>query len=257
LQGRLEEIHVSGAVDRVDNYVEELLVAPDAGLDGAREASAAAGLPEIAVTPSQGKLLYLLARMVHVRRILEIGTLGGYSTLWLAGSLPDDGRLVTLEIDPKHAEVARANFARAGLADRIELRLGPAIQSLRSLEAERREPFDLIFIDADKSNNPHYIIAAINLSRPGTLIVVDNVVRGGSVVDADSPDPNIAGTRRAHELLATHPRLVATAIQTVGSKGHDGFALAVVVAQPDRATGARVDDQPARCAPAEARTDSN
>jgi|HubBroStandDraft_4_1064222.scaffolds.fasta_scaffold47085_1 predicted O-methyltransferase YrrM len=241
----------------VDAYFDELYTRSDPRPSAALVSNQSAGLPAIDVSPTQGKLLRVLARAQNARNILEIGTLGGYSTLWLAGSLPDDGRLVTLEIDPKHAEVARANFARAGLADRIELRLGPAIQSLRSLEAERREPFDLIFIDADKSNNPHYIIAAINLSRPGTLIVVDNVVRGGSVVDADSPDPNIAGTRRAHELLATHPRLVATAIQTVGSKGHDGFALAVVVAQPDRATGARVDDQPARCAPAEARADSN
>jgi predicted O-methyltransferase YrrM len=148
----------------------------------------------------------------------------------LARCRANDGHLITLEIDPKHAQVARANFAQAGLAKRIELRLGPAIESLRSLEAEQHSPFDLVFIDADKSNNPHYVAAAIKLSRPGTLIIVDNIVRGGAVVDADSPDPNIQGTRRALELLAADPRLVASAIQTVGSKGHDGFAIAVVVA---------------------------
>jgi predicted O-methyltransferase YrrM len=216
----------------VDSYFDELYTSGDTRPAAALASNHSAGLPAIDVSPTQGKLLQILALAQNARNILEVGTLGGYSTLWLAAALPDDGRLVTLEIDPRHAEVARANFARAGLADRIELRLGPAIESLRALQAARREPFDLVFIDADKSNNPHYITAAINLSRRGTLIVVDNVVRGGGVIDADSPDPNIQGTRQAHELLATHPRLVATAIQTVGSKGHDGFAIAVVVADP-------------------------
>ncbi len=213
----------------VDRYITDLLVPPDPVLDAALDASAAAGLPTIQVAPNQGKLLWLLARVRAARSILEIGTLGGYSTIWLARALPADGRLVTLEADPKHAEVARANLAAAGLADVVDVRLGPALDTLPQLAAEERDPFDLIFIDADKPSNPQYLAWALALSRLGTLIVVDNVVRAGAVIDADSDDPNVAGTRRLFELLAEEPRLSATAIQTVGSKGHDGLALAVVI----------------------------
>ena len=216
----------------VDRYFDGLYTDHAAAPAAALANNKAAGLPAIDVSPTQGKLLQVLARSQNARHILEIGTLGGYSTLWLAAALPQDGHLITLEIDPKHARVARANFAQAGLADRIELRLGPAIESLRALAAEQREPFDLVFIDADKSNNPHYVTSALKLSRRGTLIIVDNVVRDGAVIDADSTDPHVIGTRRVHELLASDPRVCATAIQTVGSKGLDGFALAVVIADP-------------------------
>jgi len=213
----------------VDRYITDLLVPPDPVLDAALDASAAAGLPAIQVAPNQGKLLGLLARLQGARSILEIGTLGGYSTIWLARALPAGGRLVTLEADPKHAEVARANLAAAGLADVVDVRLGPALDTLPQLAAEELDPFDLIFIDADKPSNAQYLAWALALSRLGTLIVVDNVVRAGAVIDADSDDPNVAGTRRLFELLAEEPRLSATAIQTVGSKGHDGLALAVVI----------------------------
>jgi predicted O-methyltransferase YrrM len=210
--------------DAVDGYFSGLLVGPDAALDAALEASDAAGLPQIAVSANQGKLLHLLARLRGARRILEIGTLGGYSTIWLARALPADGQLVTLEYDPKHAEVARANIARAGLADRVEVRVGAALDTLPGLEG----PFDLAFIDADKPNNPDYFRAALRLSRPGSVIVVDNVVRGGRVADPDSTDPSVLGTRALAELLAAEPAVDATMVQTVGSKGYDGFALAVV-----------------------------
>jgi predicted O-methyltransferase YrrM len=182
------------------------------------------------VSPNQGKLLLVLARAVGARTILEIGTLGGYSTIWLARALPIDGHLITLEADPKHAEVARANIAQAGLASVVELRLGRAVDTLPKLAAERRGPFDLIFIDADKRNNPDYFAWALKLSRRGSLIIADNVVRNGAVVDATSGDPSIQGVRRFNELLAAEPRVSATTIQTVGSKGYDGFAIALVTA---------------------------
>jgi predicted O-methyltransferase YrrM len=216
----------------VDRYITEALVPADPALEAALEASAAAGLPPINVTPNQGKLLMLLALIQGARSILEIGTLGGYSTIWLARALPAGGRLVTLEADPKHAEVARANIARAGLADVVELRQGRALDTLPQLAAERRGPFDLIFIDADKPSNPDYVAWALTLSRRGSLIVVDNVVREGAVVDTSSDDPGVRGVRRMNELLAAEPRVSATAIQTVGSKGYDGFALALVTGDP-------------------------
>jgi predicted O-methyltransferase YrrM len=212
----------------VDDYINGHLVPPDPALDETFAANNAAGLPPIDVTPSQAKFLFMLAQVQGARRILEIGTLGGYSTIWLARALPADGRLITLEFSAKHAEVARANIARAGLAHLVEIRLGPALDSLTQLEREGVEPFDFIFIDADKRNNPNYVGWALKLSRPGSIIVVDNVVRDGAIVDADDPDPDVQGSRRLFEMLASEPRLVATALQTVGSKGHDGFAIAVV-----------------------------
>jgi predicted O-methyltransferase YrrM len=216
----------------VDRYFADLLVSPDPALEAALLASAAAGLPPINVSPNQGRLLQLLARMQNARAILEIGTLGGYSTIWLARALPPGGHLVTLEADPKHAEVARANLARAGLADVVELRLGPALDTLPELAAENRGPFDLIFIDADKVSYPDYFAWALRLSRRGSLIIADNVVRKGAVIDADSTDPSVQGVRRFNELLAAEPRVSAVAMQTVGSKGYDGFAMALVVADP-------------------------
>ncbi len=214
----------------VDRYITDLLVPSDPLLDGAIEASAAAGLPEIQVPPNQGKLLELLARMHGARNILELGTLGGYSTLWLARALPPGGRLITLEADPKHAEVARATFARAGLDGTVDLRLGPALETLPLLYAEGRGPFDLIFLDADKENYPNYLPWLLKLSRKGTVIVADNVVRNGLVIDPGCTDPRVQGVRRFNELLAAEQRLSATAIQTVGSKGYDGFALVLVTA---------------------------
>lgn len=212
----------------VDDYLEGALVETDGALEGALRASAAAGLPDHQVSPSQGKLLQLLARLVGARRILEIGTLGGYSTIWMARALPHDGRLVTLEADPAHAAVARANLARAGLDERVELREGPALDTLPRLAEEDAGPFDLVFVDADKPNNPDYLDWAVRLARPGSLIVLDNVVRGGEVTHADSDDPRVQGIRRMNERIAADPRLDATALQTVGRKGWDGFALARV-----------------------------
>ncbi|HYA79144.1 MAG TPA: O-methyltransferase [Candidatus Nitrosopolaris sp.] len=214
----------------VDCYLADLLVPSDPVLDAALEASAAAGLPPISVTPNQGKLLQLLARMQRARNILEIGTLGGYSTIWLARALPGDGRLITLEVDPKHAEVARANFARAGLAGVVELRVGPALDTLPRVAAEGRGPFDLIFIDADKPSTADYFAWALRLSRPGSLIIVDNVVRNGAVSDPASAEPNVRGMRRFFNALAAEKSVSATVIQTVGSKGYDGFAMAFVTA---------------------------
>jgi predicted O-methyltransferase YrrM len=211
----------------VDRYLVDLLLPPDPALDAALEASAAAGLPPHGVSPAQGKLLQLLALMQGARAILEIGTLGGYSTIWLARALPAGGRLITLEADPGYAAVARANIARAGLADVVEVRVGRALDTLPLLAAERLGPFDLIFIDADKRSNPEYLGWALELSRPGSAIVADNVVRGGAVAGGDG-DPTVQGVRRFYELLAADPRVSATAIQTVGAKGHDGFALGVV-----------------------------
>jgi predicted O-methyltransferase YrrM len=216
----------------VDQYLEQQLAPPDDALTAALAASAAAGLRPISVTASQGKLLHLLARTAGARRILEIGTLGGYSTIWLGRALPADGRLVTLEIDPACVAVARANLARAGLADRVDVVLGPAAESLRRLAADRGEPFDFIFIDADKASSDGYFRAVLPLSRAGTVIVVDNVVRDGAVVDTASEDADILGIRRMMDLLAHEPRVAATAIQTVGSKGYDGFVLALVVVDP-------------------------
>jgi predicted O-methyltransferase YrrM len=212
----------------VDRYITDLLVPPDADMDAAISDSVAAGLPSINVTPNQGKLLHLLARLQGARKILEIGTLGGYSSIWLGRALPAGGQLVTLEIEPKHAEVARANIARAGLAKVVEVRLGRALDTLQRLAAEGRGPFDLIFIDADKQSIPDYFAWALKLSHSGSLIIVDNVVRDGAVVDASSKDPSVQGVRRFNELLAAESRVIATEIQTVGSKGHDGFAFALV-----------------------------
>ncbi|MEH2064132.1 MAG: O-methyltransferase [Nostoc sp.] len=212
----------------VDRYFTDLLVPSDPVLDAALHTSAAAGLPPHNVSPNQGKLLFLLAQIQGARTILEIGTLGGYSTIWLARALPSDGRLITLEADPKHAEVAVANIARAGLADIVELRLGRALSTLEQLATEGSGPFDLIFIDADKPSNPDYLAWALKLSRRGSLIIADNVVRDGAVVNAASDDPSVQGVRRFNELLAAQGRVSATAIQTVGSKGYDGFALALV-----------------------------
>lgn len=216
----------------VDRYINDLFVPPDPALDATLRASTAAGLPQINVAPNQGKLLHLLAKLQGARNILELGTLGGYSTLWLARALPADGRLITLEADPKHAEVARTNIARAGLANVVELRIGKALETLPLLAAEGRGPFDLIFIDADKPGYPDYLPWALNLSRRGTLIIADNVIRKGAVADAHSTDANVQGVRRFNELLAAEPRVSATAIQTVGSKGYDGFAFALVTADP-------------------------
>jgi predicted O-methyltransferase YrrM len=214
--------------DAVDAYIIDRLLPPDPVLDAVMAANAAAGLPAIDVSPAQGKLLYLLARMSGARRILEIGTLGGYSTIWLARAVPAGGLVVTLEAMPDHAEVARANFARAGLADRIDLRLGNALDSLPVIAAEAGGPFDLVFLDADKQNNPAYLTWALKLARPGTVIIADNVVREGEIIDAASTDGSIKGVRRFFDMLAEEPRLSATAIQTVGGKGWDGFAFAIV-----------------------------
>ena len=212
----------------VDQYTTGLLIPPDPILEAALADSEAAGLPPISVSPSQGKLLMLLAQLAGASRILEIGTLGGYSTIWLARALPPDGRLITLEANPKHAEVARNNIARAKFVQPIEVRLGDARKSIQQLAAEGGAPFDLIFIDADKQSIPHYLEWSLKLSRRGSLIIVDNVIREGALIDAESADANVQGVRRMHEMLAVEPRLNATTIQTVGSKGYDGFTLALV-----------------------------
>ncbi len=214
----------------VDRYITDLLVPADDALDGALRAAADADLPPIHVSPNQGKLLQLLARLIGARRILEIGTLAGYSTIWLARALPANGRLITLESEPRHAAVARANLARAGLSGVVELRLGQALDTLPQLAAQGPGPFDLTFIDADKPNIPAYFRWALTLSRRGSLIVVDNVVRNGEVIDAHSSDARVQGVRRLHELLATEPSVSATVLQTVGSKGYDGLAIALVTA---------------------------
>ena len=213
----------------VDQYISDTLLARDPALDGALQASADAGLPAISVTPNQGKLLKLLAQAQGARNILEIGTLGGYSTIWLARALPAGGRLITLEFEPAQAKIAQANLARAGLAGVVELRVGAALETLPQIAAQQLGPFDFIFIDADKDNYPGYFEWALKLSRRGTLIIADNVVRNGAVVDAGSSDARVQGVRRLHEIIAAEPRVSATAIQTVGSKGYDGFTLALVV----------------------------
>ncbi len=216
----------------VDRYFTETFRLDDPALAAAVDASQSAGLPAIQVAPNQGRLLHLLARTIGAKRILEIGTLGGYSAIWLARALPPGGRLVTLEFDPKHAAVAGQNLARAGLADRVEIRVGAALETLPRIEAEGGGPFDLVFIDADKENNPHYFEWALRLARPGSLIVVDNVARHGEVADGASRDASVIGTRRVLELMASDPRVIATAIQTVGVKGYDAFAIARVVDGP-------------------------
>lgn len=212
----------------VDRYVEELLLPDDPMLDAALAANAAAGLPAHDVSPAQGKFLFLLARLAGARRVLELGTLGAYSTIWLARALPEDGRLITLEVDPSYAKVAGENLLRAGIADRVDVRIGPAFDTLATMVEENVDPFDLIFIDADKANNAGYLRAVLDLSRPGTAIVADNVVREGAVIDSDSDDPRVQGIRGFHELLAADPRIDGTTIQTVAAKGYDGFSLALV-----------------------------
>ena len=214
----------------VDNYVSHLLAPHDQAMQEVLAASAESGLPEIQVSPAQGKLLHILAHIVNARNILEIGTLGGYSTIWMARALQPSGRVLSLEFNPKHAEVARSNFARAGLSDQIEVRVGPALETLPKVAAEGRGPFDLIFIDANKSAMAEYFDWALKLSRPGSVILSDNVIRDGAVIDAVSPDPDVQGVRRFNERLAAESRVSATEIQTVGSKGYDGFALIVVLA---------------------------
>jgi len=211
--------------NRVDEYVSNLMLPRDAVLDAALAAANDAGLPAINVAPNQGKLLYLLAQMQGATRILEIGTLAGYSTIWLARALPASGRLVTLELDPKHAQVARANIDRADLTGRVEIRVGRALDSLAALVSEGAAPFDFVFIDADKQSIPDYFLWSLKLTRPGSVIVVDNVVRKGAVLDAESPDANVQGVRRFNEIVSKTVSVSATTIQTVGSKGYDGFAL--------------------------------
>ncbi len=213
----------------VDGFIADLFVHPDPALDAALSASEKAGLPAIEVSPSNGKLLMLLAKMTGARRILEIGTLGGYSTIWLARALSDGGKLITLEANEKHAEVARKNIAHAGFAEKVEVRVGPALDTLPKLEREGAGPFDFVFLDADKPNNPAYFEWALKLTRKGSVIVADNVVRWGAITDDKSSDPNVRGVRHFLEVVAREKRVSATAIQTVGAKGHDGFALAVVL----------------------------
>jgi predicted O-methyltransferase YrrM len=233
----------------VDAYFADALTPPDPVLDAALDAARAAGLPDIQVSCAQGKLLMLLARAIGAGRILEIGTLGGYSTIWLARALPvarnaaatadlqagapggapdTTGRVVTLEYEPRHAEVARANLTRAGLIDRVDIHLGAALDTLPDLAADIDRPFDFIFIDADKENMPAYFDWSVKLARPGALIIADNVVREGDVINPDSPDPRVQGVRRMIDLMSADPRVTATVIQTVGTKGYDGFALAFV-----------------------------
>ena len=214
----------------VDDYINDLFISSDPVLEAALAASEAAGLPSISVSPTEGKLLMLLARLHGARSILEIGTLGGYSTIWLARALPVGGTLITLEASPKHAEVARANIALADLDKVVEVRIGPALETLPLLAAEARVPFDLIFIDANKENYPEYLTWVLKLSRRGTLIITDNVIRDGEVLDTATTDPRIEGTRRFNQQLASEPRVAATIMQTVGRKGYDGIAIAIVVA---------------------------
>ncbi|MGF1646699.1 MAG: O-methyltransferase [Kineosporiaceae bacterium] len=214
--------------DTVDSYLSGRLLAPDPAREEAVRAAEAAGLPDIQVSPLQGALLHILARSSRARRVLEIGTLGGYSTLWLARALPPDGLVVTLEVNPHHADTARATLEAAGLGDVVEVRVGAALAGLATLEAERADPFDLVFVDADKQENPRYLEHALRLTRPGSLIVVDNVVRDGAVADGSSTDPAVIGTRAMIDAVAAEPRLTATAVQTVGVKGYDGLLIALV-----------------------------
>jgi predicted O-methyltransferase YrrM len=213
---------------QVDDYLSELFIPRDPALEAAITDSKNAGLPAIQVAPTHGKLLHLLARIRGAKNVLEIGTLGGYSSIWLARALPAGGRVISLELDPKHAEVARKNIARAGLEAVVEVRLGAALETLPALEREQREPFDFVFIDADKANIPRYFDWALKLTRRGSVIVVDNVIRKGAVADARSTDENVLGVRRFNEQFAGDPRVTITVIQTVGSKGYDGLAIALV-----------------------------
>lgn len=212
----------------VDDYLARQLVANDPTLEAVLAANQSAGLPAYDVSPLQGKLLYILARAIGARRILEIGTLGGYSTIWLARALGPDGIVVTLEANPHHAQVARENFARAAVLEKVELIVGPALDSLPILEQRQKVEFDLIFIDADKVNTANYLSWSLKLARSGALIITDNVVRNGAITDDQSPDPSVRGVQQFFRSLAAAPSLGATAIQTVGSKGWDGFAIAVV-----------------------------
>jgi predicted O-methyltransferase YrrM len=213
---------------KVDSYITKQIVHSDEGLTRALEAASSAGLPPISVSAPQGKLLHLLVRLSGASRVLEIGTLGGYSAIWMARALPSGGRIVTLELDPHHAEVARSNLQGAGVSHLVDIRVGPALETLPTLQSEGAGPFDLVFIDADKAAIPDYMEWSVKLGRPGTAIVVDNVVRNGSLIDSASEDPAVAGVRRLHEMLASDRRFEATTIQTVGSKGYDGFTLAVL-----------------------------
>lgn len=212
----------------VDQYFIDRLFTDDEALGAALRSSAAAGLPPINVSPNQGKLLWLLARMCGARKILEVGTLGGYSSIWMGRALPEDGKLITLESDPRHAAVATENIARAGLSKIVEVRLGPALDSLPVIESQKPGPFDLVFIDADKPSNADYFEWALKLTRPGSVIIVDNVVRNGAVVEANLDDPRVNGVHRLTEMLSRESRVSATAIQTVGTKGYDGFLIALV-----------------------------
>jgi predicted O-methyltransferase YrrM len=212
----------------VDEYLAGMYAPADSLLEAALKASRAAGLPEIQVSRCQGKLLMLLAQLARAERILEVGTLGGYSTIWLARGLAPGGRLVTLELNPQHAAVAQENLRRAGVADQVEVRIGPAAEILKRLATEGAAPFDLIFLDADKASLPQYLDFSLAVSRPGTLLIADNVVRKGQVLDPDSLDPDVQGVRLFHERLAANPRVQATAVQTVGQKGYDGLAFALV-----------------------------
>jgi predicted O-methyltransferase YrrM len=212
----------------VDDYIADRLIPADRALEAALASNRESGLPAIDVSPAQGKLLNLLARMIGAKRILEVGTLGGYSTIWLARALQLGGKVVTLELDPHHAKVAQANVDKAGLSASVDIRVGPALKSLEALGKEVGEPFDFIFIDADKPNNPNYLAWAMKLSRPGTVIVCDNVIRDGDVIEAKSGDENVQGARAAFDFIGKDKRLDGTAIQTVGVKGYDGFAIAIV-----------------------------
>ncbi|QKC84075.1 O-methyltransferase [Mesorhizobium sp. NZP2077] len=212
----------------VDDYIVDALFGADPALDAVLAANRDQGLPPIDVSPAQGKLLSLLARIQGAKKVLEVGTLGGYSTIWMARALPANGKIVTLELDPHHARVAQSNFERAGVSEQVDLRIGPALQSLAALGAENAGPFDLIFIDADKPNNPNYLSWAMRLSRPGTVIICDNVIRDGAVLDEGGHDANVVGARAAFSFIGAEKRLHGTAIQTVGAKGYDGFAIAIV-----------------------------
>jgi len=213
----------------VDTYFEKAFIPQDEVLEAALTASDVADLPQINVAPNQGKLLMLLAKSMNAQHILEVGTLGGYSTIWLARALGPDGRIITLEMDPKHAEVAQNNIAHAGFADQVDVRIGVAVETLQAMTTEDLLPFDFVFIDADKENNTNYFNYALHMSRPGTVIIMDNVVRQGKVIDADHPDSRVKGVRAFVERVANEPRVIATALQTVGDKGYDGFAMLLVV----------------------------
>jgi predicted O-methyltransferase YrrM len=214
--------------EAVEQYLDKTLISHDSSLDDALAAAAAADLPAIQVSSVQGKLLHLLARITGARNILEIGTLGGYSTIWMARAMPEGGRIITLEAEPKHAEVARKNFARAGVESKVELRVGKALDTLPRVAADGRGPFDMFFIDANKSNMPEYFEWSLRLARPGSVIIADNVVREGAVLDAKSKDADIQGVRRFLEMVGKEKRVSGTALQTVGTKNYDGFALVLV-----------------------------